>query len=389
MNRFAALDGLRGLSAVAVAFFHLPLAFHLFGSPLVREAYIFVDFFFVLSGFVIAHAYGARLSSGPELGSFLLRRIGRLWPLHLATLAALIGFECIRYLLATRLGVNVRPPFAGETDPSLLLTNALLLHGWGRSILSWNVPSWSISAELFAYIVFGLVVLLTRSRAVAAAGLIVAVTWLVSVSIAVNIDLYASLATLRAVCGFFAGVLVYSAFVRTGRPGWSRRLGTALESAAVMLIAGYLLLISRSEMMPWAMPVFAVAIYVFAAERGAISSLLKSGPLQVLGMLSYSIYLTHWLVITFFNVTAKLIGKLLGIAVMTPAMELFPAAVERNINWRLVNFGSPWLNDLYAIAFIATVIGLSALTYRFIEMPGQRLAAGLARTRQGTPATAS
>src|SRR5690606_39116617 len=117
MARFAALDGLRGISAVAVAFFHLPLAFHLFGSPLVREAYIFVDFFFVLSGFVIAHAYGARLTGGAELGDFLVRRIGRLWPLHLATLGALVALEAIRYLLAARFGFEVRPPFAGETSP--------------------------------------------------------------------------------------------------------------------------------------------------------------------------------------------------------------------------------------------------------------------------------
>jgi peptidoglycan/LPS O-acetylase OafA/YrhL len=54
MVRFGALDGLRGISAVAVALLHLPVAFHLFGSPVVREAYVFVDFFFVLSGFVIA-----------------------------------------------------------------------------------------------------------------------------------------------------------------------------------------------------------------------------------------------------------------------------------------------------------------------------------------------
>jgi peptidoglycan/LPS O-acetylase OafA/YrhL len=389
MTRYAALDGLRGVSAVAVALFHLPVAFHLFGTSVVREAYIFVDFFFVLSGFVIAHAYGARLTSGAELGSFLFRRIGRLWPLHLATLAVMVGLEFGRHLLATKVSLDVRPPFAGETALDLLLPNALLLHGWGYSVLSWNIPSWSISAELFAYIVFGLVVWLTRSRALSVAGLIVAVTWIVSVSIAVNVDLYSALATLRSVCGFFTGVLVHAAFTRLGRPNWSRLTGTALEIVAVGLIVGFLAFVSRHELTPWATPVFAAAIYVFAAERGLVSSLLKSGPLQLLGLLSYSIYLAHTLVITAFNIVAKLIGKLLGFEVMAPAMELFPEAVTRNVNWSIVNFGNFWLNDLYALAFIATVIGLSALTYRFIEVPGQKLFAGIGRIRLGAPATAS
>ena len=389
MTRFAALDGLRGISAVAVAFFHVPLAFHLFGSPLVRESYIFVDFFFVLSGFVIAHAYGARLTGGAELGGFLVRRLGRLWPLHLATLAALVAIEAMRLLLASHLGTDARVPFTGETALSELLPNALLIHGWGYNTLSWNVPSWSISAELFAYIVFGAAAVLARSRMLAVATLIVAVTWAVSLAISVDVDLYSALTSLRAMCGFFAGVLVHAAFVRTGRPFWSRTTGTLLEVGAVALIGGFLLFVSRHELTPWAMPVFAAAIYVFAAERGALSGVLKSRPLQVLGTLSYSIYLTHSLVITAFNVIAKGIGKALDIEVMVPAMTLFPEAVARNINWNIVDFGNLWLNDLYGLVFLAAVIGLSALTYRAIELPGQRLFAGLLARRTARAVTAS
>jgi peptidoglycan/LPS O-acetylase OafA/YrhL len=389
MTRFAALDGLRGLSAVAVALFHLPLAFHLYPTPLVREAYVFVDFFFVLSGFVLAHAYGARLTGGAELGEFLWRRIGRLWPLHIATLAALVALECIRLLLSRQLGDGIRPPFSGETALSELLPNALLLHGWGYNVLTWNIPSWSISAELLAYIVFGLVAVLARSRALVVAGLIVAATWTVSLAIAANVPLYSALTGLRALSGFFAGVLVYAAFTHRGAPRWPVALATLIEAGAALLIAAYLVFLSREEMTPWAMPVFVLAVYVFAAERGLLSRALKSTPLQVLGMLSYSIYLTHSLVITAFNAMARLIGRFAGIEVIAPASTLFPDSPDRYLRGDIVHFGNAWLNDLYALAFLAAVIVLSAITYRLIELPGQRLFAGLARRRPGRTVAAT
>ena len=122
MNRFAALDGLRGVSAIAVVLFHLPLAMHAYGSPLVREAYIFVDFFFVLSGFVIAHAYAARIETVASVGDFLLRRVARRWPLHLATLAGLVVLECARVLSTGAAGTRppprpARPPPHADAPP--------------------------------------------------------------------------------------------------------------------------------------------------------------------------------------------------------------------------------------------------------------------------------
>src|SRR5690348_13363894 len=88
-ERFRALDAWRGICALLVAAFHFPSPGAIHTSQVVQHAYRFVDFFFVLSGFVIAHAYRRSLENG-ELLPFMVRRIGRLWPLHAATLAALI-----------------------------------------------------------------------------------------------------------------------------------------------------------------------------------------------------------------------------------------------------------------------------------------------------------
>ncbi|HEY2889571.1 MAG TPA: acyltransferase family protein [Dongiaceae bacterium] len=89
-RKFAALEGWRGVSAVFVAISHFGhgVVRHLGDAAFIRHSYLFVDFFFVLSGFVIAHAYADRLHDATDLRAFALRRIGRLWPLHAAVLVA-------------------------------------------------------------------------------------------------------------------------------------------------------------------------------------------------------------------------------------------------------------------------------------------------------------
>jgi peptidoglycan/LPS O-acetylase OafA/YrhL len=84
-ERFAGLDLMRGFAALAVLSLHIP---HPPGaSPVLPRAYLAVDFFFALSGFVLAHAYGARLSDiGPA--GFLKIRLRRLYPLYLVALVA-------------------------------------------------------------------------------------------------------------------------------------------------------------------------------------------------------------------------------------------------------------------------------------------------------------
>jgi peptidoglycan/LPS O-acetylase OafA/YrhL len=371
MSRFAALDGLRGVSAIAVVLFHAPIAFHLFDSPLVREAYNFVDFFFVLSGFVIAHAYGDRLATGTQFAEYMLRRVARLWPLHLVTLAAALAVEIAIYLSATRLGIELRPSFVGERSLTLLLPNALLLHGWAPLIMSWNAPSWSISAEFLAYIIFGMVMVLARSRTTMVGATILGLAWFVSLSLAPDDAMYAGLPGLRAVCGFFAGVLMHRVFTQAGRPNWSMALATSLEIAAVISIAAFLVFVSRKETTPWVTPVFAATVYIFAAERGALSRLLKASLPQLLGRLSYSIYLTHAVLISASILVFMIAGEALGLDLLTPAQVLYSAAVERGIDWLVLDIGSPWANDLLVGAQIAIVICVSMVTYRRIELPGQ------------------
>src|SRR2546430_1942703 len=98
MERFGVLDSWRGIAACLVALFHLDAYSHLDGVPFLRTSWLFVDFFFVLSGFVIAANYQQRLLDGFGVGRFLLLRLGRLYPLHFTMLALFVGVELLRAL---------------------------------------------------------------------------------------------------------------------------------------------------------------------------------------------------------------------------------------------------------------------------------------------------
>lgn len=376
VTRFRALDGLRGVAALAVALYHMPIAFSLYGSPLIREANVAVDLFFVLSGFVIAHAYFGRLTNVETTRGFIIRRVGRLWPLHIAVIAAMVVVEVARLIFASKLGDDLRPPFYGETSIEALLANIAMVHAWGMPS-SWNIPSWSISAELFAYLMFAGVCLWAPRRAPLVATAIVIGSALVLVAAARNEPLLERLDIFKSCVGFFAGMLVYDAFSRSTLPAWSRGRATLIELATLLgtiAVIGFITLATPPQMRVLTTPLFAVVVYVLAVGRGALSGLLESKPLQHLGVVSYSVYLVHGLVITVFNMGTRVLGRLLGTDFRTPT--------------GLVDFGQSWANDLYALTFVAVVVGIATLTWQFIELPGQRLFNSWA-PRQAKPATAT
>lgn len=385
--RFAALDGWRGFCALLVALHHLSADSSVFALPLVRQGWLCVDFFFVLSGFVISHAYGGRLAEPGDMAGFALRRLGRLWPLHAVMLAALVGIEGAK-LAATHLAhVGFQGlPFAPGSPTSvaaiwsnLALVQALGLHGDA----TWNIPAWSISVEFWTNLVFAVLVLGLRRLGLSAlvvAGFAAAALWQLS-SMRATFDY----GLLRCLYGFFVGVAVHDLWDRLA----ARRATVPpyAEVAATLLAAGFVVA-PLGEPWRFAAPlVFGLAVLAFAFEAGPISRLMTARPFQRLGEWSYSVYMVHWFVIGIAGSLIRVAEIALHRSFRVPyAHEPAPGLAE------IVDFGARWLNDLYVVAYLAAVVALAALTYRTIEEPARAAFNRLARrleARRGGSRTAA
>jgi peptidoglycan/LPS O-acetylase OafA/YrhL len=149
------LTSLRFIAAFWVLLYHfkdhLGLGMGQFG--LVADGYLGVDLFFTLSGFILAHVYLTSLEGG-RFGyvGFLKNRIARVYPMHLAALAAML----VLCAGAAMLGVGESNPDAFRLSD--LPAHLFMVHAWGATpSVGWNFPSWSISAEWAAYLLFPLV----------------------------------------------------------------------------------------------------------------------------------------------------------------------------------------------------------------------------------------
>jgi peptidoglycan/LPS O-acetylase OafA/YrhL len=100
----AALDSLRGLAALSVVFFHLSWTGPLYELAYVRNSYLMVDVFFVLSGFVIFHAYQGRVTTLREARRFLWLRFWRVYPVHFLFLMVFVAIAAAKLLAQSRFG---------------------------------------------------------------------------------------------------------------------------------------------------------------------------------------------------------------------------------------------------------------------------------------------
>lgn len=349
---FDSLESLRGLAACLVAVYHAPWRNHLDGS-FVDSAYLMVDLFFVLSGFVMAHAYANRLENFDDARRFVILRLGRVYPLHLALLLAWLGFECAKYLGEVHLGTTPRFPAFSVNDEWAFVANLFLLHSLNVTDgMTFNVPSWSISAEFWSYMAFVVVFLVAsgrRARLLTAACITVAsVLLLVVLNGPEDFDTTYKFGAIRCLAGFFLGCVAYEAYRWIER----RRLPGYLATGAA---AGFVLFLwakdkGASDLLIG--PVSAVLIVMIAKCPDAPGlGFLKWPAFRWLGAVSYSIYMVHFAVLHFFRpVVNAVMRRLIG-----PDL----ASSELTI----------WLGDAALTTFMAATLLVSALTWRWIENP--------------------
>jgi peptidoglycan/LPS O-acetylase OafA/YrhL len=378
--KYRALDAWRGICAVIVVLYHLSVAGTFYDLPLVRNGGQGVDFFFVLSGFVIAHAYGHRITDLASGAAFVIRRFGRLYPLHIFTLGLMVLLELIKLMMVQHGGISAgAAPFTNGTSVDALLGNLLLINGLGFfKVFTWNGPSWSISTEFFAYLAF-LCITLTLPRHFRLAAILIALT--AAATLIANGATLHPLTTvqgeglMRCLYGFFLGTLVYRVFMalspRLAPAGWWE------VAALVTAVLAFVVPLPFNGTIPPL--IFAGVVFLFAFEHGPISKCLATPIPRHLGLISYSIYLMHFPAIEFMNGAARALQSKLHVKLFVPHGGAL-----------LLKFGPAIAMDGFALVFVLIVIGASTLSYRWIEDPARRyfnkLSSGIGRPRAMTAA---
>lgn len=377
-HRYRVLDAWRGICACLVTLVHIPVAHVWQSSSLFHNMQLFVDFFFVLSGFVICYAYARSLTADRNWQAFIIRRFGRVYPLHFAVLMGFVLLEIVKWAAqANGSGGFEGAAFTGPRSPETLISNLLLTQSFGlHGMTSWNGPAWSIGVEFYTYAIFAIAVLTFGPRSIVFAAL--SLLGFAVVALFSPLWLFGThdIGFWRCLYGFFLGCLIAQAVASRGHEGNLRASkATVRELAAIAVLAGYLGIAGLNATSLAAPIVFALIVFVFAAERGAISRALLTAPAQALGLWSYSIYMIHTLLFTVMKSVLAVIASKGLLPLSSPVME--PV--------RLWTLGNPSGDAMLTAAYLALVLFLARFSYAWIEAPARayfsRVAARTARAR--------
>ncbi|MFN8248211.1 MAG: acyltransferase [Ferruginibacter sp.] len=361
-NRLDQLDGLRGLFCLMVILTHFPFKDSLpVSNFIVRQGYLFVDFFFVLSGFVIAFNYYDNINNTAAFKDYIQKRFLRLYPLLLYTVLVYLAFEIFFVLFFPQLLTHKETlgHLLYLTLDSLTFMNSTPVLG---DNLGMNYPTWSISAEMISYMIFGLIVLLfRRSRLLSI--VIILVLLMIFLGTKKMYLLEGDWGFARGLVCFFMGVIAFA----FSRRYTAESIGNRLEYILPVLLVGLFyfrqqyfekkgLFIEREIFTLLVVPLFFGSfVFVYAGSKGALVKILCSRFFQYVGKLSYSIYLNHAIVL------------ILVVRGMFSVLKL--QENEFNISLSLI------------VSIIATIL-YSDITYRLVEKKGKKLLASLLRLKK-------
>ena len=341
------LTSLRFFAALVVVFHHLgyfmPPAAHEV-TDFLQKGYLGVDFFFILSGFILVHVYSEKLQAGHcTARSFYVRRFARIYPLHLLTLLLMVP------LFYTQLGFG----FVGDSPDSFpvrtFLDHLLMIHAWGmESTLRLNAPSWSISAEWFAYLFFPIfMAVFSKFKPgwlLVCLCTIFSAAWLLSYSVAPERPLTmlsVDFGIFRVIPEFAIGMVLYQFFGKR---------------APLKHASGFLLLctVTVIALMHWGAPDLMIvfcfaAIIVLAADMSRVGKKMSGRLFVWLGEISYAVYMTHYIVMT------VILWGAWKVMAQAEFLSIYP---------------------LLALAVIVVTIGFSAALYHGLEKPARRWITG-------------
>ena len=359
INYISSLTPLRGIAALLVVLFHYQAFSIMHGFPglldqinsqFITKGYLWVDFFFILSGFVISHVYGEKLKARSKgvIKNYLWARFSRLYPLHIFVMLLLaiqmIGLNLLYPVYAV--GWNAVNTFYAFPIHLFFLQTSGLIDSY-----SWNVASWSVAAEWWTYIVaIGLIPLLNRgSVRYTILAFILALSGMVFITYQTpdyTLNAIFALGTVRCIFGFTIGIGLYQAY----KSLLNRKSIWAKDWFLYVILICLIAILNFGIYDVVVIPFFGAFILCTSLNTGLPYKLLNTKPLVFLGDISYSIYLIHifWLFFYWMWLDLYYIPNYPGV------MPAF------------------WDNLLWITILMTLIISTSAFTYKFVELKAQK-----------------
>ena len=345
-----ALTGIRTLLAFNIVLFHFTPPYLGPIRPFVEHGFVFVNVFFLISGFILSYNYFDR---GASLNKrdFWLARFSRLYPVYLLVL--IISFKMLEIEWHARSRTEFWQGF---------ILSPLLLQGWSPSLATfWNTVAWTLSCEVAFYAAFPWLIRLPWPRKPSRLILLILVFWIINLGpstiylllnpdhLAEPITRYTSTTLIRFLkytpipyaATFLAGVAL-SRLQLLATVTERQRL--AIAAIAVVLLGLFFYVVSPH--IPYLvlhggllLPLFAMLVFGLSGPH-IISSVFAWGPLLLIGESSYCLYLLHFNV--FILIHMYHLPERLHVATL-----------------------DPWIS-------YAALIALSIVVYRFVENPARR-----------------
>jgi len=239
-QHFYALDAIRGIAAMIVVIYHwqffyyandtwvkdgfdkTALPFYPYLSGIYNDGMVAVDLFFLLSGFVFFWLYADRIATRKiNFRKFIIFRLSRLYPIHLITLLLVAGLQWIMLK-------NEGHYFIVQYNDSYhFILNLVFMQSWGIDKgASFNGPSWSVSVEVFLYLIFFVMCYFKLQHK----------KWLLLLLIPVGIFLQYYYAIIgKGMYSFFLGALVYYIYIWAIKENRIKRYLPALIGLTILL----------------------------------------------------------------------------------------------------------------------------------------------------------
>lgn len=301
-----------------------------------KEGFIGVSFFFILSGFIMSYSYGQKLLEDRiSFTNYWVARVARIYPVHFLTLVLAI-------------------PLSFNTDViswvDKLLLNLLLLQSFIPSdgyYLTFNAVSWSISTEMFFYIVFPVLVLLFTRRKLRWAVMLAYIV-LIPIGVALTKDalhhaiFYVN--PLMRLGDFIVGMMLYRLYAQRKDNEYlnNRRFANIAEVLTMLTMFGFLYFYKHIPMgyrySLYYLPPMALLVYVFSYSKGFISDIMSHRLFVFLGDVSFVFYMLHILVIRYYTM-------------LQAEFTMLP------------------LNYVAAIILYFVTLGLAIIVHKYYEMP--------------------